>query len=569
MNAGKAVATMLKEYGVRYMFGMPGGQHYPIYVGIHEVGPGIEHLGFRCEKCAAFAAYAYALVTGRPGVCDGTVGPGAANLVPGVAEAYAASVPLIAISGDVPTSDVGKWAAQETDMRAMLRPFTKAVLRAERVEKIPEIVRMGFRMATTGRPGPVHLVFPADVLAADFDFGGTLYVEPECGTFPARRPAPDPEALARATDVILRARRPVVFAGGGVLTSRASEELIEVAELLCAPVATSMMGKGSIPEDHPLSIGAAVTFGVPETVYQMRGHRFMAETDLVIFIGSRTDQAATGGWRMPPVGTPCIHIDIDPSEIGRNYPVLVGLVADAKLALRALATSLKDHIQANPPACRDRYAEIRQAVEAWREAVRPKLNSSEVPITGHRVVKEIQDALDPGGIIVTDASLVPYYVGAFFEARRAGRVYISPRGLGSLGTGLPFLIGAKLGEPERQVVGIAGDGGFAMAMHELETMRRADVRAVFIVLNNSGLGQGLATLRPGEPAVSLRYGDVNYAKAAEAFGCLAVRVEQPEDLGDAIRSSLQADRPALIEVIAAVELPTSSGAAFLDRPVPN
>jgi acetolactate synthase-1/2/3 large subunit len=557
---------MFKEYGARYMFGMVGGQHYPIYVGISELSPDIQHVGFRCEKCAAFAAYAYALVTGRPGLCDGTVGPGATNMVSGVAEAWAASVPLIAVSGDVPTSDVGKWAAQECDMTGIMRPFTKKVLRVERPDKVPESVRAAFRIATTGRPGPVHMIFPADVLAADCDFRDSLYIEPECGVYPARRPAPDPAAIARATDAILAADKPVLFAGGGVLSSGASQELVELAELLCAPVATSMMGKGSIPEDHPLSVGAAVTFYTPEAVYQLRGHRLMAETDLAIFVGTRTDEAATAKWRMPPPGTPCVHLDIDPHEIGRNYPVVAGLVTDAKLGLRALAESLRSHIQSRPLEAQARYNEIRQAVAGWRQVVSPKLNSSEVPVTGHRVVREIQSVLDPEGILVTDASLVPYYSAGFFDVGRAGRAFISPRGLGSLGAGLPFTIGAKLAAPERPVIGIGGDGGFAMSLHELETMKRAKVNAVFVVLNNACLGYGVMTL---EPAVSLHFEPVAYAKAAEAFGCFGIRVERPEELGDALRVALAADCPAVVEVIAATEMPTSEGAALLDRVADN
>ena len=562
MNAGKAVAVMFKQYGARYMFGMLGGQHYPIYVGISQLSPDIQHIGFRCEKCAAFAATAYALVTGHPGLCDGTVGPGATNMVSGVAEAWAASVPLIAVSGDVPTSDVGKWAAQECDMAGMMRSFTKRVIRVERADKIPESVRAAFRIATSGRPGPVHLIFPADVLAADTDFGDSLYVETECGVYPSRRPGPDPAVIARATDAILSASNPVILAGGGVLSSGASQELIDLAELLCAPVATSMMGKGSIPEDHPLSIGAAVTFYSPETVYQLRGHRLMAEADLAIFVGTRTDEPATGKWRMPPPGTPCVHIDIDPQEIGRNYPVAAGVVADAKLGLRALVDSLRARVEPRPLEEQPRYQEIRREVTEWREAVEPKLNSPEVPITGHRVVREIQRVLDPEGILVTDASLVPYYSAGFFDVRRAGRAFVSPRGLGSLGAGLPFTIGAKLAAPDRQVIGIGGDGGFAMAVHEMETMRRAEVNAVFVVLNNSCLGYGVMTL---EPAVSLHFEPVDYAKAAEAFGCLGMRVEKPEELGEALRVALAADRPAVVEVISATEMPTLAGAALLDR----
>ena len=241
IQAGLAVATMLRDYGARFMFGMPGGQHYAIYAGIHELQPAISHIGFRTEKDAAFAAYGYALVSGRPGICDGTVGPGATNLVSGVAEAWAASTPVIAISGDVPTHSAGRWAAQEVDMPAVLRPFTKAVLRVERVERIPDTVRMAFRIATSGRPGPVHLNVPADVIEATHEFDD-LSVEAGCSVYPSFRGAPDPVAVEAAAERLLAARRPVLFAGGGVLSSGATAELRALAERVDAPVATSMMG---------------------------------------------------------------------------------------------------------------------------------------------------------------------------------------------------------------------------------------------------------------------------------------------------------------------------------------
>ena len=562
MKAGLAVAQMFRDYGARYMFGMPGGQHWPIYAGIAELRPAIDHVSFRSEKDAAFAAFAYALVTGRPGICDGTVGPGATNLVSGVAEAWAASIPVVAVSGDVPTAGVGRWAAQEIDMRQVLRQFTKGVFRAERVDKIPELVRAAFRLATSGRPGPVHLVFPADLIAAEHDFGDALYVEPENGVFPARRSAPDPAAVERAIDVIVESKRPVLFAGGGVLSSGASAELQEFAELTGIPVATSMMGKGSIPEDHRLALGAAVTFFTPACTYQMRGHEEMAATDLAILVGTRTDEAATAGWRMPRPGTPCIHLDIDPAEIGRNYPVRVGLVGDAKLGLRALIDAYRRRSSSGVvPPRGDRAPQLARAVERWRAAVEPKLTSAEVPITGHRVVRELQAALDPTAIIVTDASLVPYYTGAFFDLRRSGRSFVSPRGLGSLGSSVPMMIGAALAAPDRQVVAFGGDGGFAMAVGELETAVRSGIRAVYVLLNNSALGYGVMTQGPD---ISQRYVPVRYAEAAEAFGCLGIRVEDPADLAGAIRTALASDRPALIEVISAIEMPTSAGAAIID-----
>lgn len=559
MNAGLAVATMLRDYGVGVVLGMPGGQHYAIYAGIHDLQPSIRHIGFRSEKDAAFAAYGYALVSGRPGVCDGTVGPGATNLVSGVAEAWAASTPVIAISGDVPIGQVGRWAAQEVDMAAVLRPFTKAVIRVERSERIPDLVRMAFRTATSGRPGPVHLIFPADVLAGEVS-PSDLAVEPACARYPSYRVAPDQQSTDAAADLLLAADRPLLFAGGGVLASGASDELVQVAELLDAPVATSMMGKGSFPEAHPLSLGAAVSFYGPELTVQMRGAPLVAAADLVLFVGTRTDEGATAGWTMPRPGTPAIHLDIDPREIGRSYPVRVGIAADAKLGLAALARALRARIAAGrrPPRT---ALEVTRSRASWERAVAPFLRSPQRPISGHRVVAEIQAVLPDDGIVVTDASLAPYFAGAFLELGTAGRRFLSPRGLGSLGAGLPMTIGAKLAAPERVVIGLGGDGGLGMALGEFETMARAGVAAVYIVLNNSGLGYGAMTV---SPVVSHDYLDVSYAGVARALGCGATRVESPADLGMALRDAIASRRPHLIEVISAVELPTTAGAWVAD-----
>jgi acetolactate synthase-1/2/3 large subunit len=558
IQAGLAVATMLRDYGARFMFGMPGGQHYAIYAGIHQLQPSISHIGFRTEKDAAFAAYGYALVSGRPGICDGTVGPGATNLASGVAEAWAASTPVIAISGDVPTHSAGRWAAQEVDMPAVLRPFTKAVLRVEHVERIPDTVRMAFRIATSGRPGPVHLIVPADVIEATHEFDD-LSVEAGCAVYPSFRGAPDPAAVEAAADRLLAAQRPVLFAGGGVLSSGATAELRALAERIDAPVATSMMGKGSIPEDHPLSLGAAVSFYGPDLAYQSPGVGILADADLIVFVGSRTDEGATAGWRVPRPGTPVIHIDVDPREIGRTYPVEVGIVADARLALAALDRAVAARADGRTPGT-GAAARVAAARAAWQAAVEPRLASADRPITGHRVVREIERVIGDDGIVVTDASLAPYFAGAFLQLHTAGRRYLSPRGLGSLGAGLPMTIGAKVAAPDRVVVGFGGDGGLGMALGEFETMAREGIAATYVVLNNSALGYGVMTV---EPVVSHHYAAVDYSAVARALGCHGVRVEDPEEVGPALREAVASGRPALIEVISAIELPTTAGGLVL------
>ncbi|MCX6030524.1 MAG: thiamine pyrophosphate-binding protein [Chloroflexi bacterium] len=564
LTGGQAVARMLRDYGVRYMFGIPGGQTYPIYLGIHELEPDIQHVLFRCEKCAAMAADAYARVTGRPAVCDAIAGPGATNIVSGVAEAFGASSPLIAITSDVYTWMIGKNANQEADLITMLRPFTKGSFYVNRTDKIPELIRMAFRIATTGRPGPVHLDFPADILEGQMDFGSNLYVEPAYSRVPAQRVAPDPAAVAEVASVILKAKRPLIFAGGGVIHSAAYAELRDLAELLACPVTTSSMGKGAISEDHPLSIGVTAFVYHPERLMLSRAVQLVRDADLVIFVGHRTEQFSTIDWTVPAPGTPVVHIDIDPREIGRNYPVAAGLVGDAKLALAALTAELRGRLPRHDWRTAPRTLETQTAVEAWREAIGAKMHSDEVPITAHRILEEINRFADRDAIFACDAGLASFWTAVFLQSHGTGRALVSPRGMAGIGTGLPATIGAQLAAPGRQVIGFGGDGGFAMSIHELETMRRTGANATYVLLNNTCFGYGTQVLRNSNvPIVSHNFAPVNYADAARAFGCFGIRVEHADELSGALRAARESGLPALVEVITGVELPTVEAGVLL------
>lgn len=557
LTGGQAVARMFRDYGIKYMFGIPGGQTYPIYLGIHELEPEIRHILFRCEKCAAMAADAYARITGKPAVCDATVGPGATNLVSGVAEAFGASSPLIAVTSNIHTWMIGKNANQEADAFNALKPFTKASFYVNRTDKIPEIIRMAFRLVTSGRPGPVHLDFPADILEAEMDFGNNLYVEPEYSQVPARRVAPDPTTVVEAADTILKAERPLIFAGGGVILSRAFDELRQLAELLAIPVTTSIMGKGAIPEDHPLSIGASCTFYDPERIFVSRAPGLMRDADLVIFVGHRTEQYSTADWLMPHPGVPVVHIDIDPKEIGRNFPVVVGVVGDARLSLQALLKVLCKRVAERDRRKKARTRTIQQAVKAWHAAVAPAMSSDAMPITPHRIIKEINEFIDSDAIFVTDAGLASVWGPTFFNVRKAGRVFLSPRGLAGIGNGLPATIGAKLAAPDRQVIGFGGDGAFILSLHELATMRQAGVDATYVVSNNQCYAYGRKIYENLQvPVISHDLGEFNYANIAKAFGCFGIRVERPEDIRSALEAARNSGLPAVVEVMTAVEFPT-------------
>jgi len=550
-SGGTIVAKLLRSLGVSYVFGMPGGQTLPIYMGILDEHPHMRHVLFRCEKCAVYAADAYARVSSRPGVCDGTVGPGATNMVSGVAEAWGASIPLIVMTSDIHTWMVGKWASQECDQMAMMKPFVKAGFYLSRTDRIADAVQKAFRIATTGRPGPVHLDFPMDVVMDEAEFDPDLQVDVEHSHYPSVRTAPDSDSVNKASELILRAERPVLVAGGGVVTSGAWDELRRLAELLAIPVVTTIMGKGSMPEDHPLSLGVGGSSG------KTCANKAMSDADLVVFVGCKTGQFATMNWTLPRPGTRIVHVDVDPGEIGRNFPTDVGVVGDARLSLKALVDRLKEMMTFKSSCVAPRLEEVRRAVKVWRDSVEPRMVSDEVPIRPTRLVREMRRFLSDDAILTCDASLASFWGAIFFDVRRAGRYFLAPRGMAGIGAGFSFALGAKVAAADRQVMGLGGDGGFGMSLHELETARRMNLPVVYAVLNDSALGWiKLGELATFKRTISADFTQLDFSKIAEAFGCNGIRVERPGEIAEAISDGFRSGVPTVLDVVTGVELPS-------------
>ena len=338
MHVGQQLVDRLIGYGVRHVFGCPGGQTLPLYNGIFHRQDQIQHVLTRDERSGVFAADAYARATGRIGVCDATVGPGASNLVSGLVEAYSSSVPVMAIVADIPRN----WehrrahgsASQAFQQRSFLEGCVKYFGRVNTPENLPEILHTCIRIATSGRPGPTVLEVPDDVFA-DAAMAEEFPPMSEVATFPRLRSAPDPADVARAVELLDASKMPMIVAGGGTLHSGASAEIAELVDLLDCPIATTLTGKGIIAETHPMCVGVAGRFGVP------MANSSLEDADLVIYIGCKTGQTTTLNWTLPYLDTPVIHIDVDPHEIGRNYRDTVPMVADAKLGAASLATALK------------------------------------------------------------------------------------------------------------------------------------------------------------------------------------------------------------------------------------
>ncbi len=544
MNGGRALAEMLRLSGAGPMFGMGGFQLLPFYDAIRALG--LMHFLVNDERCAAFAADAYARVTNRPGICDGTLGPGATNLVTGLVEALNAGTPVIALAGDANRLHAGKNMTQECRQVEILRPAVKELFRVEATSRIPELVRRAFAVATSGRPGPVLLDVAEDVCHGEHDFSAEDFaIDPSTLAVPARRVRPGRDEIARAVQLIARSRRPLILAGGGIHLSAAQEALIAFAEAQSIPVAHTMSGKGGIPCTHPLSAGL---FGR----YSRIANELIAGSDCLIVIGCKLGEIATRRYALLPSGIPLIHLDILAEEIGRSSPAEVALWGDAKAGLEDLGEALAEEGRKARAARADYAAEIPTRMKAWRAEAAPRLQSSERPVAMARLCRELNEALPEDGILVADGGFAGHWTGLLYDTKRAGRNFIPDRGLASIGYGLPGGIGAALAAPSLPVVAITGDGGFNMMLGELETARRAGVGLTVIVVNNaaSGYVKALQHAMFGGRYQSSDLVEMDYAAVARAMGCAGTRVEDPDRLQSAIREGLaEKGRPTVIDVV--------------------
>ncbi len=427
----------------------------------------------------------------------------------------------------------------------MFGPITKFNARVDLPHRLPDILRQAFRTATSGAPGPVHLEMPGRqgeaVVQEPMDF--TLLFEEEFGRYPAYRHEADTDSIEKAARLFSEARKPIIVAGGGVAASQAWSEVVELAEKLSLPVATSLTGKGTIPDDHPLSVGVIGT-------YSCRcANKAVADADLVFFIGSRAGGHTTHNWRIPRPGTTVVQLDIDPAEIGRNYPAKAGLCGDARATLRRLIDAVGTRAGEN-----GWLAHTRQLVREWRTQAEPLLNSDAIPIRPERLCKEIGEILPAGGVIVSDTGHAAIWSATMIDFTKPGQRYL--RCAGTLGWALPASIGAKCALPNRPVICFTGDGGFFYYLSELETASRMGINVVVVVNNNASLQQVKSVVDAsygGNPEAKGRglwvFRETNFAKIAEDMGCLGLRVERPGDLRSALKQALEAARPVVVDVV--------------------
>ena len=542
MTGGEALARCLQAHGGGPMFGMGGFQLLPFYDAVRRLR--MTHTLINDERCGAFAADAYAKLSGRVGLCDATLGPGATNLVTGLVEALNAGSPVVAIVGDTHRAHSWKNMTQETHQAEILRPACKELLRVERTERIPEFVHRAFTVATTGRPGPVVLIVPEDVCHDTHPFDPEGFVaDPRYQAAPALRSRPDAEDVARAAALLAKAECPLILAGGGVHISQAAPTLQAFAEAARIPVAHTMSGKGAIACTHPLSAGL---FGR----YDRIANGLIAESDCLLVIGCKLGEIATKRYTVPEPGKTLIHLDCVAEEIGRTYTPTVPLWGDARAGIADLQGAIGDA----PPAAREAWCDqVARRMAEWRDMARERLESDEVPVSMGRLMGELNKALPEDAVLIADGGFAAHWGGLLYDSRRPGRGFVPDRGFASIGYGLPGAIGAKLAVPDRPVVALTGDGGFNMVLGELETARRLKLAVTIIVVNNaaSGYVKALQHLMYGEGAYqSSDLAETDYARVAEALECRGIRVEQPGELAGALRTALgERGRPTVLDVV--------------------
>ena len=533
LSGSQSLIKSLQNEGAKVLFGMPGGANLPIYDELAKSE--LRHILVRHEQLAAHMADGFARVARRPGVCLATSGPGATNLVTGIATAYMDSIPMVAITGQVATTSIGKDAFQECDIVGVASPVTKYAFQPMNPADIPATVKKAFYIAASGRPGPVLIDIPKDIQTGEAE---TAF--PDKISIRGYNPVvePDPIQIEKALDVILNAERPMILAGGGVAISGGFAELQALAEALMCPVATTFKGKGVFNETHPLALGPIGMHG------HIEANRLILEADVLLAIGTRFSDRSTGKVSDFVPKTTVIHVDIDPSEINKNKTVDIGIVGDVRASLRALMNALMRRARRNDmKKWSARFKEVRETCQSeWR------IDMSK--ISALSLLKKLREVLPTSAIVTTEVGQCQMWASLHFDVIEPGTFY-SSTGLGTMGFGFPAAIGAKVAAPDRSVLDIAGDGSFNMTEAALATSVLDNIPVIVVIMNNTMLGMVAQWQRlfyeRRYMGVKL-YGIPDYVKLAEAYRAQGLRVQSVEEFGKAIKLGLKSEVATIIDV---------------------
>jgi acetolactate synthase-1/2/3 large subunit len=531
VKGSRALLKMLEDKGVETMFGYPGGVVIPIYDEI--LDSSIRHVLVRHEQCAAHMADGFARASGFPGVCLATSGPGATNLVTGIATAYADSIPMIALTGQVGTGSLGLGAFQEVDAYSLMMPITKHNFRVLELNRLPHAILEAWEVCRTGRPGPVHIDIPVDQVNADVD--ESLLDE----KFGIKYPPEDYSGIEEAACWIREAQRPVMLVGGGVIGANASLEIIRLAEMTNIPVITPLMGIGAVPTSHPLCLGSLGMHG------RMCSLNAFRDSDLIIAVGSKFSDRTYSPQTSPDKKSRVIHIDIDPTEFDRHGRESVNILGDAKKAVGLLTEQLGGYA--------GNHQEWDRKIQELKVRCKCGYDYDCSPIVPQKIMYEINRITreDPDIIITTDVGQNQMWAMHYLEISRP-RQLLSSGGFGTMGFGLPSAIGAKAACPDKKVITITGDGGLQMVMQEIATSVAEDLPVVICLLNNGWLGmvrQWQKLFWDKRYSNTLLGADPDFVKIAEAFGAKGMRIEKSGEIYDALKEALNCGKTCLVEII--------------------
>jgi acetolactate synthase-1/2/3 large subunit len=534
MTGARALMVAMEKEGVKEVFGLPGGANLPMYDEFARCN--IRHILVRHEQSAAHMADGFGRVSRKPGVCFATSGPGATNILTGLATAQADSSPMIAVTGQVPVAMIGKDAFQESDIIGMANPVLKYSFQPRSANEIPLVVKKAFYISETGRPGPVLIDIPKDVQQKEASM-----IFPDEFKILGYHPWADPDIvhIERAIEMLLSSERPIILAGGGAIISSAFAEVQSIAELLMIPVVTTFKGKGAFPENHPLSLGPIGMHGHAEA------NKMMTEADCVLAIGTRFSDRSVGTFEAFEKRLKIIHMDVDPAEIGKNQTTSVAIIGDVRASLRIMIKMLMQKaIKRTEENIWIKH--VKETKAYWKENL--KLHPGEMGAA--KILRKLRELLPHESIVTTEVGQHQMWASLFYDVIQPG-TFFSSTGLGTMGWGFPAAIGAKVARPNVPVVDIAGDGSFSMTENSLATAVLEDIPVIVFLLNNFSLGMVAQWQRTfyNRRMIGVDQGKCpDYVKLAESYGAQGIRAQSMDELDKAIKTALKSDVATVIDI---------------------